>query len=95
MAAAALITLRETLEASLVVGIILAYLHHTQNRNHNVFVWLGVFVGVLASLILAKLRLSFVAALERRKVRQPASRPLCRVLTACCSEKLGGGWRAA
>lgn len=53
MTAASLITLRETLEASLIVGIVLAYLQCTHNQRYNVMIWLGVFAGVLISLILA------------------------------------------
>ncbi|MBP9773001.1 MAG: FTR1 family protein [Candidatus Peribacteraceae bacterium] len=48
-----LISFRETLEASLVIGIILAYLRKTQNGNHEKFVWTGVGAGVVFSLILA------------------------------------------
>lgn len=53
MIAALLITLRETLEASLVVGIILAYLNKTQNKKHGKFVWFGVLAGILLSVALA------------------------------------------
>ncbi len=53
MAAATLITLRETLEASLVVGIVLTYLRLTENRRHAPFVWLGVAAGIAASIALA------------------------------------------
>lgn len=53
MTAASLITLRETLEASLIVGVVLAYLQFTQNQRYNIIVWLGVLAGVVTSLILA------------------------------------------
>lgn len=53
MFAASLITLRETLEASLVVGVMLAFLTFTQNMRHKKFVWLGVAAGVVFSLIVA------------------------------------------
>lgn len=53
MTAASIITLRETLEASLIVGIVLAYLQFTENQRYNVVVWLGVFAGVLMSFLLA------------------------------------------
>lgn len=53
MAAALLITLRETLEASLVVGILLAYLKKTQNTHHNKYIWSGVGAGVAISIALA------------------------------------------
>lgn len=53
MTAATLITFRETLEASLVVGIVLAFLARTNQRSFNLYVWLGVLVGILASVVLA------------------------------------------
>lgn len=55
MVASLLVTLRETLEASLVVGIMLAFLNHTKNREHNPVIWLGVTAGVLCSLIVMML----------------------------------------
>lgn len=53
MFAAGLITLRETLEASLVVGIVLAYLDRSGRRQFNRFVWLGVAGGIAVSVLLA------------------------------------------
>lgn len=53
MLAALLITLRETLEASLIVGIILAYLNKTENTSHKKMIWGGVAVGILLSVVLA------------------------------------------
>ena len=53
MTAALIITLRETLEASLIVGIILAYLKKTENLRHKKAVWLGVGAGIALSVVLA------------------------------------------
>lgn len=51
MAASLLITLREGLEAALIVGIILAYLAKTGNRSKFGVVWLGTWLAVLMSLV--------------------------------------------
>jgi high-affinity iron transporter len=53
MAAAALIALREGLEAALIVGIVLGYLRRVGYLEGRRPVWIGVFVAVLASLGLA------------------------------------------
>lgn len=51
MLAEAIITFRETLEAALIVGIILAYLHRTGNFRYERHVWLGVGAGIVGSLV--------------------------------------------
>jgi len=51
MAGSALITLREGLEAALIVGIILAYLAKTDNRDKFAAVWLGAALAMVMSLI--------------------------------------------
>jgi len=46
-----LITLREGLEAALIIGIILAYLAKTGNRQGFKSIWVGTALGALASLV--------------------------------------------
>ena len=48
-----LVTSRETLEASLVVGIVLAYLNKTNNQSYKKTVYYGIIFGILASIISA------------------------------------------
>ena len=50
-----LVTSRETLEASLVVGIVLAYLNRTNNKNYRKTVYYGMLFGIVASIIAALL----------------------------------------
>lgn len=45
-----LITFRETLEAALVIGIVLAYLVKISQPQYKKFVWWGILFGILASL---------------------------------------------
>ncbi len=66
MTASALITLRETLEASLVIGIVLAYLERTDNRSFRPSVWLGLAAGVALSLVLGVLLHRFLGGLRGR-----------------------------
>ncbi|MDO6544507.1 FTR1 family iron permease [Photobacterium sanguinicancri] len=53
MLASFLITLREGLEAFLLVGIALSYLAKLNARQYNKYIYLGVFVGLLLSLVVA------------------------------------------
>ena len=48
-----LVTSRETLEASLVIGIVLAYLNRTNNQNYRKTVYYGIVFGILASILAA------------------------------------------
>ncbi len=51
MLSALLITLREGLEAALIIGIILAYLARTDNRQAFKPIWVGVSLAVAVSLV--------------------------------------------
>lgn len=53
MLASFLITFREGLEAFLIVGIILSYLSKLQATKYNKFIYIGVFIGILTSLVIA------------------------------------------
>ena len=53
MAAATLISLREGLEAALIVGIVLGYLRKIDYPQGRGYVWLGVLGAVAASLVVA------------------------------------------
>lgn len=66
MLPASLITFRETLEAVLVVGIILTFLVKTNQHNFSKFVWRGIFVGVMISGSLAFILETFVGGLTGR-----------------------------
>ena len=51
MIASFIITLRETLEAALIVGIILSYLARTKQTRYNFVVYLGIIAGIVVSII--------------------------------------------
>ena len=51
MGSSFLITLREGLEASLVISILLTYLAKTKRRNESKSVWLGTFAAIIACLV--------------------------------------------
>ncbi|OAN18560.1 hypothetical protein A3K86_06645 [Photobacterium jeanii] len=53
MLASFLITLREGLEAFLLVGIALSYLAKLNARQYNKFIYVGVFIGLILSLAIA------------------------------------------
>jgi len=50
-----IITSRETLEAALVIGIVLAYLSKTNNTQYKKTVYWGIFFGILLSILSAVL----------------------------------------
>ncbi len=61
-----LVTSRETLEASLVVGIVLAYLNRTNNQDYKKTVYYGIIFGILASIIAALIFTLFAGGFEGR-----------------------------
>ena len=60
MIAAFLVTFRETLEAALIVGIVLSYLVKTGQIGYRKSVYSGIFAGIVASLLGAAL-FNFIA----------------------------------
>ena len=64
MLAAFLLTLRETLEAVLIVGIVLSTLRTTQRSQLDRFVWLGTAMGVILSAVITLLLNRTGAVLE-------------------------------
>jgi high-affinity iron transporter len=63
---AALLTTREGLEASLIVGIVLAYLAKTDNRRHFNTIWLGTAAAIAVSVVTGAALFFTVGALEGR-----------------------------
>ncbi|MHA2091729.1 MAG: FTR1 family iron permease [Candidatus Kariarchaeaceae archaeon] len=59
-----LVTLRETMEAALIVGIILAYLNKTNNEAYKKDIWLGTGIAVICSMIGAVLFEIFLGGFE-------------------------------
>jgi len=59
-----LITFRETLEAALIVGIVLAYLTRTGRYKYHSFVYLGVGAGIVGSVVAAMLFGYFAGGME-------------------------------
>jgi high-affinity iron transporter len=63
---AALVTTREGLEASLIVGIVLAYLAKTDNRAYFKTIWIGTAAAVAVSVVTGAALFFTVGALEGR-----------------------------
>ncbi len=61
-----LVLFRETLEAALVVGLVLGYLARTQQARYRPVVWLAVAAGVAASLLAAWLFQRLAGGFEGR-----------------------------
>ena len=64
MLSAFLITLREGMEAALIIGIMLAYLARTDNRQGFKHVWLGTILAIAASLVAGVIVFFSVGKLE-------------------------------
>lgn len=69
MIASFIITFRETLEAALIIGIILAYLARTKKQKYNILVYLGtiaaIILSITAALIFGVLSISFEGTAEQ------------------------------
>lgn len=61
-----LITFRESLEAAIIIGIILAFLHQTKARQYFNFVYLGIVSAVVASILSAAAFQFFFGSYEGR-----------------------------
>ncbi len=61
-----IILFRETLEAALVIGIILSYLHKIKQTQHNKFVYGGIATGILACLLVAFAFVTFFSGFTGR-----------------------------
>ena len=59
-----LITSRETLEAALVIGIVLAYLTKTNNKHYKKTVYYGIVFGVILSVLVAVIFTLFAGGFE-------------------------------
>ena len=59
-----LITSRETLEATLVIGIVLAYLSKTNNKHYKKTVYYGIVFGVILSVLVAVIFTLFAGGFE-------------------------------
>ena len=63
---AALVTTREGLEASLIVGIVLAYLAKTENKRYFRVIWLGTAAAVALSILLGAALFFTIGELQGR-----------------------------
>ncbi len=61
-----IITFRETLEAALVIGIVLGYLIKTKQTKYNNVVYIGIVAGIVASIIGAFLFSNMAGGFEGR-----------------------------
>ncbi|MEW6329691.1 MAG: FTR1 family protein, partial [Candidatus Micrarchaeota archaeon] len=70
MIAEFIITFRETLEAALIVGIILAYLERSGSAKSARHVYLGIAAGILASVFFGLVFQSFSSSLEAWGIKE-------------------------
>jgi len=66
MSASLLLVMRETVEASLLIGILLACLERTENRRYFTGVWAGAGAGTLASILLGAILLLTLGSVAGR-----------------------------
>jgi len=66
MFAALLITFRETLEAALVIGILITFLTKTHQEVFKKYVWIGAGLGVIGAVVTAVLLRMFLGTFEGR-----------------------------
>ena len=66
MVASLIIALRETLEAALIIGIIIGYLNRSGQAKHKKIVWLASVLAIIASLIGAFLFKTLAGGFEGR-----------------------------
>lgn len=59
-----LITFREAIEASLIIGIVLTFLAKTNQQNYKKYVWYGVLSGLSISAVMAIVLKTFLGGLE-------------------------------
>lgn len=64
MFAPAIITFRESIEAILVVGIVLTFINKSDQNISNKYVWYGVIFGIFISVLLAYLLFYFFGGLK-------------------------------
>jgi len=65
---ALLITLREALEASVIIAVILAYLKRTGRETQKGDVWLGTWLSIVASLVLGAIVIWFYGGLGEKEL---------------------------
>ncbi|PLV57322.1 FTR1 family protein [Thermotoga sp. SG1] len=63
-----LVTLREALEASVIIAVILAYLKRTGRGSQAKDVWLGTFFSIFASIVLGAIVVWFYGGIEEKEL---------------------------